>query len=255
MCRSCCSLSLGRLVDLFVRVCERRWANFAHRAGQPSPASFSLIAKGEARNSYLGLRDPLAADPASLLAGRGLPSDRAAFHWEEYPFARSALRRRNGGWPSSRTELERRALPLHDRQRRDSARTAIPAGRRGVTDDLAHSGRGRGWARTFGLKSAVITIRPGREQFNVVLVPIARRQRPRRAGRVGSAGRRGLHRYARRDCSAVKEEERCSAAARRFGCMAFRSGCSAMKKKICMVGAVRRRKNQPGAPLRRQHFR
>jgi outer membrane protein OmpA-like peptidoglycan-associated protein len=66
----------------FVAV-ERRWTDFAHRL-ESEPGI--VLTHTEIRGSkfYIsGLRDPLAADPASLLPV-GLPSNSIEYRWEEY---------------------------------------------------------------------------------------------------------------------------------------------------------------------------
>lgn len=63
---------------------QRRWQNVVERIGaQPG---IVITASGEREGRYFisGLRDPLAADPAALLRGAGISSDRVAFRWEAY---------------------------------------------------------------------------------------------------------------------------------------------------------------------------
>jgi len=62
---------------------QRRWTAFAHRL-ENEPGI--VLAHAEKRGSkfYIsGLRDPLAADPASLLPA-DLPSNQVEFHWEQF---------------------------------------------------------------------------------------------------------------------------------------------------------------------------
>jgi len=87
---------------------ERRWSDFAHRlANEPG----IVLTHAERRGSKFvvrGLRDPLAADPASLLpAGLGLSN--VEFHWEEYHSLapRLAAQRRIS---ELKDELEKRAF-------------------------------------------------------------------------------------------------------------------------------------------------
>ena len=50
---------------------ERRWSNFAHRLGSEPGIVLTSFEKRGGTHYISGLRDPLAADPAALLAGRG----------------------------------------------------------------------------------------------------------------------------------------------------------------------------------------
>jgi len=62
---------------------ERRWTNLAHRL-ESEPGI--ILTQTEKRGSHFyisGLRDPLAADPASLVTA-DLASSKIQFHWEEY---------------------------------------------------------------------------------------------------------------------------------------------------------------------------
>ncbi len=62
---------------------QRRWTDFAHRLeGEPGIVLTHAERRGS-RFAVSGLRDPLAADPLSLLPA-GLPSGQVEFHWEEY---------------------------------------------------------------------------------------------------------------------------------------------------------------------------
>jgi hypothetical protein len=62
---------------------DRRFTNFAHRL-ETEPGIVLTHSEKRGSKFYLaGLRDPLAADPASLLPP-GLPYNRVDFRWEEY---------------------------------------------------------------------------------------------------------------------------------------------------------------------------
>jgi outer membrane protein OmpA-like peptidoglycan-associated protein len=62
---------------------ERRFTNYAHRL-ESEPGIVLTHAEKRGSKFYLaGLRDPLAADPASLVPAK-LPSDKVESHWEEY---------------------------------------------------------------------------------------------------------------------------------------------------------------------------
>jgi hypothetical protein len=62
---------------------DRRFSNFAHRL-ESEPGIVLTHSEKRGSKFYLaGLRDPLAADPASLLPP-GLPSDKVDFRWEQY---------------------------------------------------------------------------------------------------------------------------------------------------------------------------
>jgi outer membrane protein OmpA-like peptidoglycan-associated protein len=68
---------------IYSAVIERRWTGYAHRL-ESEPGI--VVNRAEQRGSKFvvwGLRDPLAADPASLLPS-GLASNKVEFHWEEY---------------------------------------------------------------------------------------------------------------------------------------------------------------------------
>jgi hypothetical protein len=109
---------------------ERRWSNFAHRlSGEPGIVLTSFEKRGGTHH-LSGLRDPLAADPATLLAADGLPSTTATFHWEEYHSLdpRFAAQRR---LVELREELERRAF------RFPTGSSAIPPEQRFLLDDVA----------------------------------------------------------------------------------------------------------------------
>ena len=62
---------------------ERRWTNFAHRLESEPGIVLTRAEKRGSRFYVSGLRDPLAADPASLMPA-DLPSNQIEFHWEEY---------------------------------------------------------------------------------------------------------------------------------------------------------------------------
>ena len=68
---------------IYANVIERRWTDFAHRL-ESEPGIVLTHAEKRGSNFYIsGLRDPLAADPASLLPA-SLSSNQVEFHWEEY---------------------------------------------------------------------------------------------------------------------------------------------------------------------------
>lgn len=62
---------------------ENRWNDFAHRLEREPGIVLTHAEKRGSKFYIAGLRDPLAADPASLLPA-GLPPNKAEFHWEEY---------------------------------------------------------------------------------------------------------------------------------------------------------------------------
>jgi len=76
-------LAAGTVVSLRIRD-NRRWAGYVARLrGEPG-----IVVINAQRHwlgySVQGLRDPLAADPQSLLAGFGVPARRVSEHWEPY---------------------------------------------------------------------------------------------------------------------------------------------------------------------------
>src|SRR5271170_7095772 len=76
-------LALGTIVGLRIRD-NRRWAGYVTRLrGEPGIVVISSQRRWLGY-SVQGLRDPLAADPLSLLAGFGVPAQRVSEHWEPY---------------------------------------------------------------------------------------------------------------------------------------------------------------------------
>jgi outer membrane protein OmpA-like peptidoglycan-associated protein len=76
-------LALGTLVGLRIRD-NRRWAGYVARLrGEPGIVVISAQ-RHWLGYSVQGLRDPLAADPQSLLIGSGVPAQRVSEHWEPY---------------------------------------------------------------------------------------------------------------------------------------------------------------------------
>jgi len=62
---------------------DRRFANFTHRLESEPGIVLTHTEKRGSKYYIAGLRDPLAADPASLLPP-GLPSNKVDFRWEDY---------------------------------------------------------------------------------------------------------------------------------------------------------------------------
>jgi outer membrane protein OmpA-like peptidoglycan-associated protein len=76
-------LALGTLVGLRFRD-NRRWAGYVARL-RSEPGIVVINAQRHWLGySMQGLRDPLAADPESLLAGFEIPAQRVSEHWEPY---------------------------------------------------------------------------------------------------------------------------------------------------------------------------
>jgi OOP family OmpA-OmpF porin len=76
-------LAIGTIVGLRIRD-NRHWAKYVARL-RSEPG---IVVIGAQRHwsgySVQGLRDPLAADPESLLAGSGVPAEKVLHHWEPY---------------------------------------------------------------------------------------------------------------------------------------------------------------------------
>jgi hypothetical protein len=62
---------------------ERRWTDFAHRLEREPGIVLTHTEKRGSKFYVAGLRDPLAADPVSLLPAN-LSSSKVEFHWEDY---------------------------------------------------------------------------------------------------------------------------------------------------------------------------
>jgi outer membrane protein OmpA-like peptidoglycan-associated protein len=68
---------------IYSNVQQRRWTDYAHRL-ENEPGIVLTHAEKRGSNFYIsGLRDPLAADPASFLPA-GLAPNKVEFHWQEY---------------------------------------------------------------------------------------------------------------------------------------------------------------------------
>ncbi len=205
-------------------------------AGKRTGNRASLMPKSEARRFYVaGLRDPLAADPASLLPAN-LPAGKVDFHWEQYHSLapRFAAQRRLA---ELKDELERRAF------RFATGSADVPPEQRFLLDDVA--------AQILALLQAAAALGKtprievhgnhdpvGTEGFNSALGAIPRRER---ALSLDQPRRAQLRRW-----SAVPEDiepgnlhgrqgRRASALPQRI---VPRHRCAAVtvKKKICMVG-------------------
>lgn len=115
---------------IYSNASERRWTNFAHRlSGEPG-----IVMTGYEKRAGIhyvsGLRDPLAADPAALLASENLPASGAAFRFEQYHSLdpRFAEQRR---LVELKDELQHRAF------RFPTGSSAIPPEQRFLLDDVA----------------------------------------------------------------------------------------------------------------------
>jgi outer membrane protein OmpA-like peptidoglycan-associated protein len=63
---------------------ERRWSTFVDRLRGEPGIVMTRVEKRGATHYISGLRDPLAAEPTSLLRAAGLPIGNVAFQWEEF---------------------------------------------------------------------------------------------------------------------------------------------------------------------------
>ncbi len=188
---------------------ERQWSNFAHRLGGEPGIVLTSFEKRGGTHHFSGLRDPMAQDPATLLAADGLPTSNATFHFQEYHSLqpRFATERR---LVELKEELERHAF------RFATGSAAIPAEQRFLLDDVA--------ARILSLIKAAsalgrtiqIEVRgnhdpAGTEQLNSVLAR-SRAESVQAAlislGVPAAALKPVTEDQGRETCSAVKEEER-----------------------------------------------
>jgi outer membrane protein OmpA-like peptidoglycan-associated protein len=115
---------------IYASAMERRWSNFAHRLGSEPGIVLTGYEKRGGTHYISGLRDPMAADPTSLLAADGLSAANATFHFEEYHSLdpRFAAQRR---LVELKAELERRAF------RFPTGSSVIPPEQRFLLDDVA----------------------------------------------------------------------------------------------------------------------
>ena len=63
---------------------ERRWRDAVARIEAQPGIVVTATGKRDGRYFVAGLRDPLAADPAVLVRGAGIPDGKVAFHWEPF---------------------------------------------------------------------------------------------------------------------------------------------------------------------------
>jgi hypothetical protein len=90
---------------------ERRWIDFAHRLEREPGIVLTHAEKRGSKFYIAGLRDPLAADPASLLPANS-SANKVEFHWDEYHSL------------APRFAEERRLLELKDQLERRAFRFA-----------------------------------------------------------------------------------------------------------------------------------
>ena len=107
---------------------ERRWTDFAHRLEREPGIVLTHSEKRGSKFYIAGLRDPLAADPASLLPA-DLSSKNVEFHWEEFHSL------------ASRFAAERRLTELKDQLEKRAFRFAtgsadIPPEQRFLLEDV-----------------------------------------------------------------------------------------------------------------------
>jgi outer membrane protein OmpA-like peptidoglycan-associated protein len=190
---------------------ERRWSNFAHRLSAEPGIVLTSFEKRGGTHFFSGLRDPMAADPAALLAADDLPPATARFHWEEYHSLdpRFATQRR---LVELKDELERRAF------RFATGSSAIPPEQRFLLDDVAAQILALNRAASAVGKSIRIEVRGnhdpvGTEQLNSVLAHSRAENTVAALVTSGVPSALLVAVSADRDrevCSAVKEEERLS---------------------------------------------
>jgi outer membrane protein OmpA-like peptidoglycan-associated protein len=101
-------LSIGTIVGLRIRD-NRHWARYVERLqGEPG-----IVVIGAQRHwwnySVRGLRDPLAVDPKTLLAGFDVPAQRVSEHWEPYLSLDSHFDEARQ-LEANKTELERQVI-------------------------------------------------------------------------------------------------------------------------------------------------
>jgi len=187
---------------------ERRWRDFAHRL-EREPGIVLTHAEQRGSRFYIsGLRDPLAADPASLLPA-GLASGQADFYWEEYHslVPRFAAQRRVS---DLKDEVEKRAF------RFVTGSAEIPPEQRFLLEDMASEMLSLIQAAAGLGKTVQIEVRGnhdpvGTEQFNSALAR-SRAENVRAAlltlGVPAARVTAVPEDLEKETCSAVKEEER-----------------------------------------------
>jgi hypothetical protein len=204
------ALLLAALIGWWVysNVIARRWTDFAHRL-EDEPGIVLTHAEKRGTKFYIsGLRDPLAADPASLLPV-GLPSNQVEFHWDEYYslVPRFAAQRQLA---ELKDQLQKRAFRFM------TGSPEIPTEQRFFLEDVGSQMISLIQAATALGKSIQIEVRgnhdpSGAEEFNAVLAR-SRAENVRAAlVALGVPAARLIavpEDLEKETCSAVKEEER-----------------------------------------------
>ncbi len=187
---------------------QRRWTDFAHRL-EGEPGIVLTHAEKRGSNFYVsGLRDPLAADPASLVPA-GLPPDKVEFHWQDYYslVPRFAAQRRLA---ELKDQLEKRAF------RFTTGHAEIPPEQRFLLEDVGAQmisviQAGAALGKTIQIEVRGNHDPSGTEQFNAWLSKTrAANVRSELIGLGVPAARLTAvpEDLEKETCSAVKEEER-----------------------------------------------
>jgi OOP family OmpA-OmpF porin len=101
-------LALGAWLFFAIRE-HRRWDAYVRNLSRQPGIVVTSAEKRGGRYLVSGLRDPLAADSAALLAASGIPADGVRFHWEPYVSSQPQFAATRA-FEALRTALERQAF-------------------------------------------------------------------------------------------------------------------------------------------------
>jgi outer membrane protein OmpA-like peptidoglycan-associated protein len=194
---------------IYTMVIDRRFSELAHQVASQRGVVVTRAEKRNGRFTIAGLRDPLAPDPAQLLAASGMPVGKVEFEWQEYHSLQTPFSTQRA-FTELKDDLERRAF------RFATGRADVPAEQRFLIEDVAAQIQSLLRAGTSLGKTLVIEVRGnhdpiGTEQSNSTLA-MARAETVSTAlislGIPASQVKPLPADKEREACSAVKEEER-----------------------------------------------